>query len=262
MKKRHGVFFSFAVLLITAIFTLAGCDNGTTDDDPIIDNGDVPLPSIVKGSTWQDDAGNKLVFGDTIVTATPKGGAAITFHLVYTESNWEGKWYMMFDEDMYTLSVTWDGSELGGEDGPVFFGAGYSFSAHTWTGTNLGVPIEPPVLDEAPELPEVIQNTTWYDEESRRIQFQVTTITTRGPNRTDESHTFNLYLKEWGVNRGKWFLHFDDQRHDITVSVNEDDEVTGIDSEDGSFFFPDEEEPYNFTDHTWSPSAQGGGGRS
>jgi hypothetical protein len=27
MKKRHGVFFGFAVLLITAIFTLAGCDN-------------------------------------------------------------------------------------------------------------------------------------------------------------------------------------------------------------------------------------------
>jgi Zn/Cd-binding protein ZinT len=34
MKKRHGVFFGFAVLLITAIFTLAGCDNNGGDGDP------------------------------------------------------------------------------------------------------------------------------------------------------------------------------------------------------------------------------------
>ena len=35
MKKRHGVFFGFAVLLITAIFTLAGCptDGGGGDDN-------------------------------------------------------------------------------------------------------------------------------------------------------------------------------------------------------------------------------------
>jgi hypothetical protein len=32
MKKRHGVFFGFAVLLITAIFTLAGCDTSGGDD--------------------------------------------------------------------------------------------------------------------------------------------------------------------------------------------------------------------------------------
>jgi hypothetical protein len=31
MKKRHGVFFGFAVLLITAIFTLAGCDTNGGD---------------------------------------------------------------------------------------------------------------------------------------------------------------------------------------------------------------------------------------
>jgi hypothetical protein len=37
MKKRHGVFFGFAVLMIAAIFTLAGCDTGggTGDDDDI-----------------------------------------------------------------------------------------------------------------------------------------------------------------------------------------------------------------------------------
>jgi hypothetical protein len=37
MKKRHGVFFGFAVLLITAISTLAGCDtSGSSDDDPVL----------------------------------------------------------------------------------------------------------------------------------------------------------------------------------------------------------------------------------
>jgi hypothetical protein len=36
MKRKHGVFFSFAVLLIAAIFTLAGCDTGgSSGDDPI-----------------------------------------------------------------------------------------------------------------------------------------------------------------------------------------------------------------------------------
>jgi hypothetical protein len=35
MKKRHGLFFGFAVLLITTIFTLAGCDSSGGGDDPI-----------------------------------------------------------------------------------------------------------------------------------------------------------------------------------------------------------------------------------
>jgi hypothetical protein len=32
MKKKHGVFFGFAVVLIAAVFTLAGCDNGGGGD--------------------------------------------------------------------------------------------------------------------------------------------------------------------------------------------------------------------------------------
>ena len=38
MRKRHGVFFGFAVLLITAIFTWVGCgsNGGGSDDDSII----------------------------------------------------------------------------------------------------------------------------------------------------------------------------------------------------------------------------------
>jgi hypothetical protein len=37
MKNEHGVFFGFAVLLVTVIFMLAGCDTGTgssVDDSP------------------------------------------------------------------------------------------------------------------------------------------------------------------------------------------------------------------------------------
>jgi hypothetical protein len=33
MKKEHGMFFGFAVLLITAIFTFAGCEHSSGDDD-------------------------------------------------------------------------------------------------------------------------------------------------------------------------------------------------------------------------------------
>jgi cellulose 1,4-beta-cellobiosidase len=33
MKKRHGLFFGFAVLALAAIFTLAGCDNLAGGDD-------------------------------------------------------------------------------------------------------------------------------------------------------------------------------------------------------------------------------------
>jgi hypothetical protein len=36
MKKRHGLFFGFAVLMITAIFALAGCDINGSADDPVL----------------------------------------------------------------------------------------------------------------------------------------------------------------------------------------------------------------------------------
>jgi hypothetical protein len=32
MKTKHGILFGFAVLLVTVIFSMAGCGNGTTDD--------------------------------------------------------------------------------------------------------------------------------------------------------------------------------------------------------------------------------------
>jgi hypothetical protein len=33
MKKRHGVFFGFAVFIITAIFTVAGCQTVKGDNE-------------------------------------------------------------------------------------------------------------------------------------------------------------------------------------------------------------------------------------
>jgi hypothetical protein len=37
MKRKHGVFFGLVVLFMAAMFTLAGCDNGTTGGN---DGGD------------------------------------------------------------------------------------------------------------------------------------------------------------------------------------------------------------------------------
>jgi hypothetical protein len=51
MEKKPGVFFGFAVLLIAAIFTLVGCDNGGGDDDDIW-LADLSNPFIGK---WESD---------------------------------------------------------------------------------------------------------------------------------------------------------------------------------------------------------------
>jgi hypothetical protein len=60
MKKRHGVFFGFAVLLITAIFTFTGCDNNSGGDDVWL--ADLSNPFIGK---WESDipsANTHLIF--------------------------------------------------------------------------------------------------------------------------------------------------------------------------------------------------------
>ncbi|MDR1390715.1 MAG: hypothetical protein LBJ31_12165 [Treponema sp.] len=41
MKKKHGMFIGFTVLLMAAMFTVAGCDTGT-GGDPGDGNGDLP----------------------------------------------------------------------------------------------------------------------------------------------------------------------------------------------------------------------------
>jgi hypothetical protein len=59
MRKRHGVFFGFVVLLITAIFTLAGCDTGVDDD---IWLKDLKNPFIGKWESEIPSANTRLIF--------------------------------------------------------------------------------------------------------------------------------------------------------------------------------------------------------
>jgi hypothetical protein len=61
MKKKHGVFFGFAVVLITAIFTVAGCDNNDGSDDDIW-LADVSNPLIGEWKSDPDEDGVILVY--------------------------------------------------------------------------------------------------------------------------------------------------------------------------------------------------------
>jgi predicted small secreted protein len=112
MKKRQGVFFGFAVLLITAIFTLAGCNTGGGGDDdiwladlsnPFIGKWESHIPSMNNArmiSEYKTDGtftcgfpevegyegpfnGGYLVSGNVIVTYTDfEGVAGFTFKVV------------------------------------------------------------------------------------------------------------------------------------------------------------------------------------
>ena len=63
MKKRHDVFWGFAVLLITAIFTSAGCGGGGSDSDPELAKWNGTWNSITE------------YFDETAVTTTITTGA-------------------------------------------------------------------------------------------------------------------------------------------------------------------------------------------
>ncbi|MDR1973026.1 MAG: hypothetical protein LBQ46_14025 [Treponema sp.] len=58
MKKRYNIFLGFAVLLMAAIFTLAGCGNKDTGDTTSPPGGDGPEPQTVT-YTSTDSAGNR-----------------------------------------------------------------------------------------------------------------------------------------------------------------------------------------------------------
>jgi hypothetical protein len=87
MKKRHGVFFGFAVLLITAIFTLAGCDTDGSSNDgfaPSLGNitsdgkvTDVAASGVGINYTadfphFYDDDYNKTLLSDVIPNSSVK----------------------------------------------------------------------------------------------------------------------------------------------------------------------------------------------
>ena len=86
MKKRHGVFFGFAVLLITAIFTLAGCDNGSgggTTEEEFKEEDAIVNDRVIASS--ENKAGLNFfvlpdieLFKDEIATAKANGFVYIT----------------------------------------------------------------------------------------------------------------------------------------------------------------------------------------
>jgi hypothetical protein len=85
MKKRQGVFFGFAVLLIAAIFTVAGCDNGDGDDiwladlsNPFIGKWESKIPSMgnaVMVSEYKTDGTFTALFPDLPVNQ----GGGVTY---------------------------------------------------------------------------------------------------------------------------------------------------------------------------------------
>jgi hypothetical protein len=100
MKRKHSVFFGFAVLIIAAIFTLAGCDTGTSSGNfiPVTNITDLPVIALLntglslsgtvepagatnKTITWSGDDVTNGVFnasstGESTVTATIANGSS------------------------------------------------------------------------------------------------------------------------------------------------------------------------------------------
>jgi hypothetical protein len=76
MKRKHGFFFGFAVLLIAAMFSVAGCDNGNGDNGNG-DNGNSGSNELI-GTSWQYREGSyymTMIFTDAShVTCTYSDG--------------------------------------------------------------------------------------------------------------------------------------------------------------------------------------------
>jgi hypothetical protein len=122
MKKTHKVFIGFAVLMIAAMFTLAGCDNGTNSDP-----GGGPLEG-----TWVDSSdsdfyryvftGNDWIFqmqagGTGSWVSSQKGtytGAALAFTLTLTHDTADGTTWTLITA---TYSATLAGNSLTVTDG-------------------------------------------------------------------------------------------------------------------------------------------------
>jgi hypothetical protein len=81
MKKKHGLLLGTAVILVTALFTLAGCDNGTGTGTEIRDGDEIAIATnveIYKNTTnalytgsgtvklvyWPDEAPEPTFFAD------------------------------------------------------------------------------------------------------------------------------------------------------------------------------------------------------
>jgi hypothetical protein len=74
MEKKHGIFFGFAVLLITAIFTLAGCDINGGDDG----GGNTPNAENLVAVFNHSDAGDNVSFLDELLSPIYSKGSEVS----------------------------------------------------------------------------------------------------------------------------------------------------------------------------------------
>jgi hypothetical protein len=88
MKTKHGFLFGIAVLLVAAMFTftLAGCDNGSTDPDPDPGPGPGPSPETGVDATISLKNTGTNTFTLTLTGATwkPQGSSIGTTTIDYT----------------------------------------------------------------------------------------------------------------------------------------------------------------------------------
>ena len=116
MKKRHGVFFGFAVLLITAIFTLAGCptdSDSESENNPFVGSwlstaNDQQYRKIIMKSdlTWefhQSEVGDTDMDTKGTYTYTGKTASAIATHLYMTTG---GGWVSTDGQPAEVITVT------------------------------------------------------------------------------------------------------------------------------------------------------------
>jgi hypothetical protein len=119
MKKRHGLFFGFAVLMITAIFTLTGCDTSGGDDDiwlkdlqnPFIGKWESRIPSMDNAkmvSEYKTDGTFTCGFPEVPGYEGPfDGGYIVTGNIMVTYLDFEGvAGYTFTVVDNNTVNVT------------------------------------------------------------------------------------------------------------------------------------------------------------
>jgi hypothetical protein len=131
MKKRHGVFFGFAVLLITAIFTMAGCDNSGSGDADWLK--DLKNPFVGK---WNSDILNSqtnepFVFntdGTVSYKGTETGGYLVNGnHIVIYLVSKGLKAYSFTVSDNNTILVK-EVEEVTEEEGMIISATSYTFN--------------------------------------------------------------------------------------------------------------------------------------
>ena len=131
MNKSHGFLFGFAVIAIAAMSTLAGCDNGSTDTAPNVEDAVKTYTGIANGKTYVLKITNSTTYELTVGEKTSSGTAVQSgsaFTLIPAGAT-------------VTFTVTVNGSGITGMDGTITYSGGSTedVSGLTWT-----APPEPP----------------------------------------------------------------------------------------------------------------------